>query len=102
MTDNAARAANSEAKYLTHNLHYAAYLLYCGGECVGVVASDYKPGLYDFAFKWIGNVKEYETNFFSNQATVEPRQYVKAIANLRDILNDHKAKAVAKGELMYK
>lgn len=98
MTNTAA----DEVKYLTHNLHYAAYLVYIGAEPIDVIPSDYKAGYYDFAFKWIGNVKEYETNFFEGKAIVEPRRYIKITGQLRDMLNKYKITDVASGKVMYK
>lgn len=89
-------------KYTTHNMYYAAYLVYMGFECIEVMPSTYKEGFYDFAFAWIGDVKSYETNFFSQQGIVEPRAYTKIVATLRDMLNARKNADLAKNPPVYK
>ena len=71
-------------------MYYAAYLVFMGFECVEIVPSTHKVGFYDFGFEWIGDVRSYETNFFNNKAQVEPSDYVKIIAQLRDMLNKRK------------
>lgn len=80
-----------EIRYTTHNMYYAAYLVFMGFECVGMQPSTYKAGFYDFGFEWIGDVKSYETNFFNNLGRVEPRAYTEIINNLRDMLNNKRA-----------
>lgn len=90
-------------KYFTHNLQYAAYLAYMGFDFLEIVKSEYKAGFYDFAFDWIGNVKEFESNYFNNKAMVEPRKYNKIASDLRAQLNARRREDLAKdGVPIYK
>lgn len=91
-----------EIRYTTHNMYYAAYLVFMGFECVGVVPSTHKVGFYDFGFNWISDVKSFESEFFNRQAQVEPSDYIKIVSQLRDMLNKRKNEDLAQNPPVYK
>lgn len=91
-----------EIRYRTHNIYYAAYLVYSGNNCIDVVPSDVKKDFFEFGFDWIEDIKELETAFFSDGSMVEPRAYTKTVAQLRDLLNKRKNAEFLKNPTTYK